>query len=270
MEERESYFRRYIPENVSSSVGAQVATENEILRVISGSELYGTSLGTGDRDYMGVFIEPYEYVLGFKSLESFTHRTAPDGVRSGSDDVDLTIYSLRKFLSLAMQGNPTILTTLFPSDDAIVYTSEAGRELLGLADAIISKRAYPRFRGYMEAQFKRLKGEKKGHVPSRPELIEQFGYDTKYAMHVLRLGLQGIELMQSGKLTLPMKRGDSEYLLAVRRGEYSYEHILADIELVDARLEHAAEVSKLRDEPDVDVIEEWLYRKHVYRWIGYE
>jgi hypothetical protein len=30
------------------------------------------------------------------------------------------------------------------------------------------------------------------------------GYDTKYAMHVLRLGLQGVELLTTGRFTLPV------------------------------------------------------------------
>lgn len=263
---REDYFRTFVPENVDDSVGAKVATGNEILRITTGSELFGTSLETGDKDYMGIFVEPHEYVLGFKKLETFTYRTAPKNQRSRPGDIDLTIYSLRKFLSLAMQGNPTILATLFAPENMIVFQDEFGEQLLNHADWIVSQRAFPRFRGYMEAQKKRLLGERKGHVPSRPELIEQFGYDTKYAMHVLRLALQGIEILNTGQITLPMSSGHREYLTAVRRGEYSYEAILDDIELLEARLEHAGERSTLPEEPNVAAIEKWLYRTHMKAW----
>lgn len=263
---RESYFRRFVPENVDGHVALKVATDNEILRVTSGSELYGTSLGTGDHDEMGVFIEPPEYVLAFKQCDVATYRTQPDGVKSGPGDIDLSIYSLRKFLSLAMQGNPTILTTLFAPESATLYKNEFGSELLGMADAIVSQRAFPRFRGYMEAQKKRLMGEKRGHVPSRPELIEQFGYDTKYAMHVLRLGMQGCELMYHGSLELPVSPSTRNYLLQVRQGAFSYEEILRDIEEVEEELEWAGANNDLREEPDTERLTEWIIDVHLRHW----
>src|SRR5688572_31106775 len=39
----------------------------------------------------------------------------------------------------------------------------------------------------------------------RPELEEMYGFDTKYAMHMLRLGFQGVELLTTGRLNLPMR-----------------------------------------------------------------
>ncbi len=42
------------------------------------------------------------------------------------------------------------------------------------------------------------------HSPNRDrEVSERHGYDTKYAMHALRIGHQGIELMEHGHITLP-------------------------------------------------------------------
>jgi hypothetical protein len=45
---------------------------------------------------------------------------------------------------------------------------------------------------------------------NRPELVAVHGYDTKYAMHALRLGLQGVELLSSGKITFPVPEPDRE------------------------------------------------------------
>ena len=42
----------------------------------------------------------------------------PEGARSGAGDLDLVIYSLRKWARLAAQGNPTVLLLLFVPDDA--------------------------------------------------------------------------------------------------------------------------------------------------------
>ena len=42
-----------------------------------------------------------------------------------------------------------------------------------------------------------MTGQAGAHT-NRPELVAAHGYDTKYAMHALRLGLQGIELLTTG------------------------------------------------------------------------
>jgi hypothetical protein len=54
-------------------------------------------------------------------------------------------------------------------------------------------------------QRQRLVGERGQRDVNRVELIERFGYDTKYAMHMLRLGHQGVEFLESGRLTLPIR-----------------------------------------------------------------
>jgi hypothetical protein len=48
-----------------------------------------------------------------------------------------------------------------------------------------------------------------------------YGFDTKYAMHMLRLGFLGIELLTTGRLSLPMREPGRSYLLDVRRGMVS-------------------------------------------------
>ena len=48
-----------------------------------------------------------------------------------------------------------------------------------------------------------MTGQAGAHT-NRPELVAVHGYDTKYAMHALRLGLQGIELLTTGRITLPV------------------------------------------------------------------
>jgi hypothetical protein len=65
-----------------------------------------------------------------------------------------------------------------------------------------------------------------GAHTNRPELVATHGYDTKYAMHALRLGLQGVELLTTGRITLPVPEPDRAYLRSVRRGERSLAEVL--------------------------------------------
>ena len=58
----------------------------------------------------------------------------------------------------------------------------------------------------------------------RSELEENFGYDTKHAMHLVRLLRMGEEIL-SGKGVI-VKRPDAKELLEIRNGSWSYEELL--------------------------------------------
>src|SRR2546423_1793482 len=73
--------------------------------------------------------------------------------------------------------------------------------------------------GCLPAQKQAMLGQRGGHRPTRPELVEAHGHDTKFAGHVLRLGYQGVEFLESGRITLPMPEPQRQRVLAVRRGE---------------------------------------------------
>src|SRR4051812_43174814 len=96
------------------AIAEEIAERHTILRATVGSRLHGLALeGTDDRDEMGVCIEAPEYVAGLRHFEQYVYRTKPEGVRSEAGDLDLTIYSLRKYARLALNGNPTILLLLY-------------------------------------------------------------------------------------------------------------------------------------------------------------
>ncbi len=60
------------------------------------------------------------------------------------------------------------------------------------------------FQGFANDQLARLVGSKGGgQHGQRPEYIGKFGYDTKAAMHVIRLLNEGIEFIARGTITLP-------------------------------------------------------------------
>ena len=179
-----------------------LALTNEILRGVVGSTALGTAIeGQDDRDEMGVCVEPAEYVCGLSHFEQYIHRTQPEGVRSGPGDLDLVIYSLRKYCRLAVQGNPSILVLMWLPHHEI--KTAAGEELLNVRDAFVSRAAGWRYLGYLTSQRRALTGEKSKQV-SRPELVARYGYDTKFAMHALRLGLQGIQYLREKRIVLPI------------------------------------------------------------------
>ncbi|WP_424534400.1 DNA polymerase beta superfamily protein [Sphaerisporangium viridialbum] len=206
-----------------------ITDELTILRCQVGSSVHGTTIaGTDDRDEMSICVEPAEYVigltgygLGLEHFDQYVFRTQPEGARSGPGDLDLTIYSLRKWMRLAVTGNPTVLLPLFVPPEEIVTITPLGEDLRGQADVILSRRAGDRFFGYLRAQWDRMVEHPNGTRTNRPELIQQYGYDTKYAGHMIRLGAQGIELLQTGRITLPMPEPWRSMIVDIRLGKYT-------------------------------------------------
>jgi hypothetical protein len=204
----------------------RIAEAGTILRCQVGSGVHGTSIsGTDDRDEMGICLEPPDYVIGLRRFEQYEWHSAwerPGGLanRSGHGDLDVTVYSARKWMRLALNGNPSVLLPLFVPEDEIVAVTPLGRELRDLAPVIVSRQAGHRFAGYLEAQRRSmLSHEGKGRDCTRPELIEKYGFDTKFAAHMVRLGFQGIELLKTGRLTLPMPEETRGIVRCIRRGE---------------------------------------------------
>ena len=130
----------------------------------------------------------------------------------------------------------------------------------------MSRRAGPRFLGYMRAQKERLVGTRGQRRVNRPELIEAHGYDTKYAMHVARLGFQGVELLTTGRLTLPMREPDRSRVMAIRLGELGYDEAIAEIEEIERRLERAAQESGLPAEPDTAAVDAFILETYRDYW----
>jgi len=255
----------------------ELVERGTILRATVGSTVHGLHHGgQDDRDEMAVFIEPPEYLVGLDrargirgglyGFEHFVERTQPEGVRSGPGDLDLVAYSLRKYVRLALKGHPTILLLLFVPDDVILVKTELGDELRELRPAIVSKRAGRGYLGYLRGQKERLLGTRGQKRVNRPELVEVHGFDTKYAMHAARLGYQGLELLETGWLTLPMEEPERSRTMAIRTGERSFQEAIAEIEEVERLLAEALERTSLPREPDRERVNSFLVDAYRRTW----
>ncbi|MCU0690049.1 MAG: nucleotidyltransferase domain-containing protein [Polyangiaceae bacterium] len=247
-----------------------MAERTTILRVTVGSTAHGLALvGTDDRDEMGICVEDMHAAMGFSPFEQYIYRTAAEregrhDAPSQPGDLDLVIYSLRKFLGLALRGNPTILIPLFAREWHI--RDARGQQLQELTPQIVSRQAGRRFLGYMQAQRERLLGVRGQKRIRRPELVEQHGYDTKYAMHLLRLGVQGKELLETGQLTLPMDEASRSQLMAVRQGRVELSGVIEWAEDLEARVTALLDTSPLPEHPDTAAVQEWMLGVYLNAW----
>lgn len=238
--------------------------ESTILVVEVGSGAHGTGLaGREDHDETAVFIEPASEVFALREHEprAVSVRTQPEGVPSGPGDTDRNLYSLRRFLSLAAAGNPSILLVLW---GPIIQSSDLGDELRSLAPKFVGRHLIPKYRGYMKAQTDRLLGLRGGRHGKFRET--DAGYDTKYAMHAARLGAQGIELLTTGGLTLPIAGAIGKRLRDIRKGSFALDDVVTWIETMDARLAEMATDQNIPERSDREAIIEWSVEAHLGEW----
>jgi uncharacterized protein len=272
------------PHPHASEEARTIAENGMILRVQVGSGVHGTSItGQDDRDEMGLCLEPPQFVTGlarvpngtggltpsvrFEQYERHTAWDRPGGTsnRSGAGDLDVIIYSARKWARLALAGNPTVLLVLFVPNEEVVFRNEVGAELAGNAHRFVSRLAASRYLGYLQGQKAAMTGRPGAHT-NRPELVAVHGYDTKYAMHALRLGLQGIELLSTGRVTLPVPEPHRAYLRSIRRGERPLAEVLDAISDTEARLAALRDSPAIADQPDRQWVDDWLHRSYTNFW----
>ncbi len=241
-----------------------------ILRCVVGSTAHGLQVDDGveDRDEMGICVEPMRASVGFAPKDTFIYRTAAiregrQDARSRAGDLDLTIYSLRKFCKLALQGNPTVMLPLYAKP---LMADWRGRELQELAPAFASKEAGKRFLGYLVSQKQRLLGERGQKDVKRPELEALYGFDTKYAYHVLRLGFQGIEFLETGRLTLPVDETTRGLLLRVRTGKVTLNEVVHLASALEESLRGLIDTSPLPTHPAFDMVERWMCNVYLEEW----
>jgi len=106
--------------------------------------------------------------------------------------------------------------------------------------------------------------------PLRHETELKFGYDTKHAMHLIRLLRSGFEILTTGDLTV--KRADAAELLDIRAGKWTYEQVVkyADemVEQVDNVGVSGGRKAAVPDSPDtvgIDKIIVQITRQYLAR-----
>jgi hypothetical protein len=167
---------------------------------------------------------------------------------------------------MALKGSPTVLLLLFIHGEHVLERQQLASELQQLAPAFVSRRAGQAFLGYVDAQRRGLVGER--HATRTRELSSEYGYDTKYAMHALRIAYQGVELLSTGQITLPIAEPHRQRLLQVRRGEVPLREVLDRLHKQSAQLEQAMLSSDLREHPDQDAVDRFLVAAYQRAWAG--
>ncbi|PRP92849.1 putative nucleotidyltransferase [Enhygromyxa salina] len=175
--------------------------------------------------------------------------TVDEGIELPGAERDVLRERLREFWS-------TVLTAR-PGGQLDEQVAEVAGASLGLgAEVLRTLRQERRYRGARKrwTQFQRWQRERN---PKRAALEAAHGYDTKHGMHLIRLLRMGLEILRDGEVHV--RRDDAEELLAIRRGELSYDALLAEAEALDQAMRAALETTSLPREVDEAALDELLF-----------
>ena len=237
-----------------------------IFRGIVGSHAYGTANAQSDTDIRGVFVVPScEYV-----------RLSPPPKQVSDERNDRTYYSLLRFCELMAEANPTTMEMLYLPADCILKTTPAFELLVKNREMFISQRAVESHLGYAVSQIKKARGCNKrvwNPWPEQPPRREDYAdvgayqhalkehrqywewkrnrnvarwmqqergeldYDAKNMMHLTRLLFSGENIVRNGEPIVRFKGEKLETLLSIRRGEWTFDAILAHAEKIRAGIE---------------------------------
>jgi len=219
------------------SLGHDLVRDHTVYACVMGSRAFGLATDTSDTDRRGVFVAPTALFWGFDKPP--THVTGPRDEQFS--------WELERFCTLALRANPNLLECLH--SPLVEYTDPTGRELLELRGAFLSRRADATFRGYAAQQLGKLEADIRVHGEPR----------WKHAMHLLRLLISCRDLLRTGRLTLDV--GElRDPLLAVKRGERSWEEVRAWMRTLHEEVDAEAARTPLPEEPDQPRVEDFLLR----------
>jgi predicted nucleotidyltransferase len=195
---------------------------------IMGSFSYGVSSDSSDIDIYGFCIPPKEDVfphlkgeiIGFGRQINRFEQWQQHHVVYEKKQYDFHVYNIVKYFSLCMENNPNMVDSLYTPPHCIVNSSKIGDMVRDERKIFLHKGSYHKFKGYAFSQLHKAKN--KNPESKRREIIKKYGYDVKFAYHVVRLADECEQILTTGTLDLGRAR---EHLKAIRRGEVPLEQI---------------------------------------------
>jgi predicted nucleotidyltransferase len=158
-------------------------------------------------------------------------------------------------LSDTLAGNGLNKAEVEEMDESLIENVVLDLELdRDLVKVIFAERRYASAARYWDA-YKKWQAERN---PKRAELEAKFGYDTKHAMHLVRLLRMAKEILLDGQVLV--KRPDAEDLLRVRAGEWSYDQLVGWAKQQEVNLKLVAQQSKLPKSPNRTLLDKILVR----------
>lgn len=232
---------------------------------LMGSVAYGVSTENSDEDIYGWCIPARDIVFphlrgeipGFGTqIQRFDqYQQHHIFEQDRQKEYDLNIYNIIKYFSLTMAGNPNMIDSLFVPQNCIIKSTKVADHVRDSRKLFLSKKCWHTFKGYAYQQMHKMRIKNPEIDSTRYETTQKFGYDTKYAYHLVRLLNQVQQLLEEGDLDLQRNR---EQLKSIRRGEWPVEQVESYFMDKEKNLEEVYVNSKLPHKPREEEIKKLL------------
>ncbi|OIO72825.1 MAG: hypothetical protein AUJ85_09345 [Elusimicrobia bacterium CG1_02_37_114] len=220
-----------------------------IYEILYGSDAYGTTDKDSDNDIRGILLPSLDECLSLNGLQD---------IRNSDENEDRVMYTIQKFVRLAINSNPSVFEWLFVPGHCIRIMEEPAKILRANRLMFLSKKIYCRFKGFAYSEFQNLTKLTGETGAKRKDQILKFGYSLKNAMNCIRLLEQGVELLNKAHITMP--RPNCQELVQIKQGKFSYEQIVNKFDNLLKELEEAKINSKLPDVPRVNDVDKLMIR----------
>lgn len=237
--------------------------DNVMFEGMTGSVSYGVSNDTSDMDIVGFCMPPKETVFPHLGGEIFGFGTQiqrfdqyqQHHIKKDNKEYDITIYSIVKFFQLVMENNPNMVDALFLPRRCVLHSTQIYEYVRDHRRLFLHKGSWFKFRGYAYSQLSKIKNKSNASNPKRQESIEKFGYDVKFAYHVVRLMLEVEQILVEHDLDL---QRNSDMLKTIRAGEWTLDQLTDWAENKEKSLEIIYAKSSIPERPDEQAIKKIL------------
>jgi len=89
--------------------------------------------------------------------------------------------------------------------------------------------------------------ERLSKATNRKELLTKHGYDTKFASHLIRLMLEGKDLLINGKIVFPLPYANT--ILDIKNGKWNTKQVLDYADEIESELSELVKTSPLPKKP---------------------
>jgi predicted nucleotidyltransferase len=249
------------------------------LLALGGSRSFGLNTENSDYDYVSLVMPSVSNLVSLHPFEYFVHDFQPPyteyrAVKSGnsrfsticvyfntesSKEVDLKVYSFRKFFGMLMNKDVQSFEILFSREFDIL--SPKGKRLVNSRHLFLSRTSlFDRFRGYAEHERRVALGITTGTLGEDRKLdLSKYGYSAKNAAHCIRLLHEGAVLLRGCALELPFEGDLLENLRRFRSGQASRSDFENEVAFRLENLEKAYSESPLPADINIEDLDT-LYR----------
>ncbi|WP_442484461.1 nucleotidyltransferase domain-containing protein [Aeoliella sp. SH292] len=208
-----------------------------IYRCVVGSRAFGLDTDDSDTDRRGIYLPPAELHWSLYGV--------PEQLEN--DRSEECYWELQKFLIMALKGNPNILECLYTP--LVEHATPLAEELLAMRECFLSRLVYQTYNGYVISQFKRMQADLRNQGRVKP----------KHVMHLIRLLLSGIHVLQRG--FVPVDVGDHrKKLLAIKTSEMPWDEVEAWRKRLHLEFDKAFAETSLPERPDYERVNEFLLK----------